>query len=237
MPSGAGGRAAGGWGRLRRGRPQPAGAVEVRGRAGPAGRGRAYVPSSATATTTRWTGGRLGWRCRRAACASARRWLASRCFTDAPERATVYGVSYPRRVGAREPVACTFNGLSVSNAGADGFNVGLLHCQRGRTTRSHDSTMLPAQSADLADTDIGLLGAGPRSHPSGHATGAAHRGLPRQPAGPPPPRNRRAGRLPGGGGRLRRGQPGLPPGGRGALGDSGSGHRRTGQRSRNCWTP
>ena len=72
-------------------------------------------------------------------------------FPDAPERAAVYGISYPRRE-VRENLSPLFRGLSVSNAGANGFNIGLLHANVGGHP-DHDS-YAPCSVADLADTGL-----------------------------------------------------------------------------------
>ena len=67
-------------------------------------------------------------------------------FPDAPERAMVYGVSYPQRV-VTENLSAHFRGLASS-----GFNVGLLHANVGGNT-GHDNYS-PCSVADLADTAI-----------------------------------------------------------------------------------
>ena len=72
-------------------------------------------------------------------------------FPDEPERAMVYGYSYPRRE-VRENLSPLFRGLSVSNAGANGFNIGLLHANVGGNP-DHDS-YAPCSIADLADTAV-----------------------------------------------------------------------------------
>ena len=78
-------------------------------------------------------------------------------FPGEPERAAVYGVSYPRRE-VRENLSPHFRGLSVSNAGANGFNVGLLHANVGGHPE-HDS-YAPCSVADLSDTAIGYWALG-----------------------------------------------------------------------------
>ncbi len=72
-------------------------------------------------------------------------------FPDAPERAAVYGISYPRRE-VRENLVPLFRGLFASNAGGSGFNVGLLHANVGSNT-DHDS-YAPCTVADLADSGL-----------------------------------------------------------------------------------
>ena len=99
-------------------------------------------------------------------------------FPDAPERAAVYGVSYPRRVveenlslrfleipafaGMTEGAGVTggFSGVTVAGTGrttADssgnvGFNIGLLHANVGGNT-GHDNYS-PCTVADLSETAI-----------------------------------------------------------------------------------
>ena len=67
-------------------------------------------------------------------------------FPCDPERATVYGVSYPQRV-VNENLALHFNGQVSS-----GFSIGLLHCNVGGNT-SHDNYS-PCTVSDLAETAI-----------------------------------------------------------------------------------
>ena len=67
-------------------------------------------------------------------------------FPGEPERATVYGVSYPQRV-VTENLALHFNGQVSS-----GFGIGLLHCNVGGNT-SHDNYS-PCTVGDLAETAI-----------------------------------------------------------------------------------
>ena len=67
-------------------------------------------------------------------------------FPGEPERATVYGVSYPQRV-VTENLALHFNGQVSS-----GFSIGLLHCNVGGNT-SHDNYS-PCTVSDLAETAI-----------------------------------------------------------------------------------
>lgn len=63
-----------------------------------------------------------------------------------PERATVYGVSYPQRV-VTENLALHFNGQASS-----GFSIGLLHCNVGGNT-GHDNYS-PCAVNDLAETGL-----------------------------------------------------------------------------------
>ena len=67
-------------------------------------------------------------------------------FPDNPGRATVYGISYPRRE-VRENLSPYFRCLSE-----DSFNIGLLHANVGGNT-DHDS-YAPCSISDLADTAI-----------------------------------------------------------------------------------
>ena len=68
-------------------------------------------------------------------------------FTDEPQRAMVYGISYPRRE-VRENLAPFFAG--AANAG--GFSIGLLHANVGGHPE-HDS-YAPCTVADLAETGL-----------------------------------------------------------------------------------
>ncbi len=72
-------------------------------------------------------------------------------FPDDPERAAVYGISYPRRE-VRENLSPLFGGLFDSNARAVGFNIGLLHANVGGHP-GHDS-YAPCSVGDLADTGL-----------------------------------------------------------------------------------
>ena len=72
-------------------------------------------------------------------------------FPDDPERAAVYGISYPQRE-VRENLSPLFGGLFDSNARASGFNIGLLHANVGGHP-GHDS-YAPCSVADLADTGL-----------------------------------------------------------------------------------
>ena len=67
-------------------------------------------------------------------------------FPGEPERAAVYGVSYPRRE-VRENLSPHFSGLL-----SKGFNVGLLHANVGGNS-DHDS-YAPCSVADLAETGL-----------------------------------------------------------------------------------
>ena len=67
-------------------------------------------------------------------------------FPDDPERATVYGISYPHRE-VRENLSPYFRGLHST-----GFNIGLLHANVGGNTE-HDS-YAPCSVSDLEDTAI-----------------------------------------------------------------------------------
>ena len=67
-------------------------------------------------------------------------------FPGEPERAAVYGVSYPQRV-VTENLALRFNGQVSS-----GFSIGLLHCNVGGNT-GHDNYS-PCTVSDLAETAI-----------------------------------------------------------------------------------
>ena len=67
-------------------------------------------------------------------------------FPDEPERATVYGISYPRRE-VYENLSPRFRGLPRSR-----FNIGLLHANVGGNP-NHDS-YAPCSVSDLEDTDI-----------------------------------------------------------------------------------
>ena len=68
-------------------------------------------------------------------------------FPDEPERATVYGVSYPRRE-VRESLTPLFAGVSADS----GFGIGLLHANVGGNP-NHDS-YAPCSVADLADAGL-----------------------------------------------------------------------------------
>ena len=68
-------------------------------------------------------------------------------FPDEPERATVYGVSYPTRE-VRENLAPHFAGPGPGQ----GFRIGLLHANVGGN-RDHDS-YAPCSVADLAETGL-----------------------------------------------------------------------------------
>ena len=70
-------------------------------------------------------------------------------FPDAPERAAVYGLSYPRRE-VRENLTPHFRALPLSGAAA--FRIGLLHANVGGHP-DHDS-YAPCAVADLADTGV-----------------------------------------------------------------------------------
>ena len=96
-------------------------------------------------------------------------------FPDAPERATVYGVSYPQRV-VTENLSLRFReipafagmtvgagmpggdggvsgaGMTVGDGSVAGFNVGLLHANVGGNT-GHDNYS-PCTVADLADAGL-----------------------------------------------------------------------------------
>ena len=72
-------------------------------------------------------------------------------FPDTPERAVVYGISYPRRE-VRENLSPLFRGLFESNARVAGFNVGLLHANVGGNP-DHDS-YAPCSVGDLSDTGL-----------------------------------------------------------------------------------
>ena len=67
-------------------------------------------------------------------------------FPGEPERAAVYGISYPQRI-VTENLALHFNGQVSS-----GFRIGLLHCNVGGNT-SHDNYS-PCTVSDLAETAI-----------------------------------------------------------------------------------
>ena len=67
-------------------------------------------------------------------------------FSDEPERAVVYGVSYPQRE-VRENLSPLFHNLHRSN-----FNIGLLHANVGGNT-DHDS-YAPCSVSDLEETSI-----------------------------------------------------------------------------------
>ena len=68
-------------------------------------------------------------------------------FPGEPERAKVYGISYPRRE-VRENLSSRFREATVS----DGFNIGLLHANVGGDP-NHDSYS-PCTVADLTDIPI-----------------------------------------------------------------------------------
>ena len=72
-------------------------------------------------------------------------------FPDAPERAAVYGISYPRRE-VRENLAPHFRALPLSESGPAAFRIGLLHANVGGHP-DHDS-YAPCTVADLADTGV-----------------------------------------------------------------------------------
>ena len=138
-------------------------------------------------------------------------------FPNDPERAAVYGISYPRR-DVRENLSTLFRGI----ASGGGYKVGLLHANVGGNP-SHDSYS-PCSVADLENSGIDYWGVGPRPHPAGAAGTWAGGRLSRQSPGPPPHRDRSARRIPGGGGRLRRNVDGVPRRGRGAVGNAFPGH-------------
>ena len=68
-------------------------------------------------------------------------------FPDTPERAVVYGISYPRRE-MRENLSPLF----ADTAAGGGFGIGLLHANVGGNP-DHDS-YAPCSVADLADTGL-----------------------------------------------------------------------------------
>lgn len=72
-------------------------------------------------------------------------------FPDAPERAAVYGISYPTRE-VRENLSSHFRALPLSGAGPAAFSIGLLHANVGGHP-DHDSYAL-CTVADLADTNF-----------------------------------------------------------------------------------
>ena len=71
-------------------------------------------------------------------------------FPNEPERATVYGVSYPQRE-VRENLSPRFRELQLGS-GTVGYSIGLLHANVGGNP-DHDS-YAPCSVADLADTAI-----------------------------------------------------------------------------------
>ena len=68
-------------------------------------------------------------------------------FLDEPERATVYGVSYPTRE-VRETLTPRFSGASTG----EGFSIGLLHANVGGN-QDHDS-YAPCSVSDLAEAGL-----------------------------------------------------------------------------------
>ena len=72
-------------------------------------------------------------------------------FPDAPQRAAVYGVSYPRRE-VRENLSPRFRTLPLSGDGPAAFSIGLLHANVGGHP-DHDS-YAPCTVADLAGTNV-----------------------------------------------------------------------------------
>ena len=72
-------------------------------------------------------------------------------FPDAPERAAVYGISYPRRE-MRENLSLLFRSPPLPDRGSAGFNIGLLHANVGGNT-DHDS-YAPCTVADLTESAI-----------------------------------------------------------------------------------
>ena len=73
-------------------------------------------------------------------------------FGDEPERAAVYGISYPRRE-MRENLVPNFAGLAPAGLDiAAGFNIALLHANVGGNP-NHDS-YAPCSVSDLADTGM-----------------------------------------------------------------------------------
>ena len=72
---------------------------------------------------------------------------------DEPERATIYGVSYPTR-----EVRNNLTPLFTANGSGGGFNIGLLHANVGGNP-DHDS-YAPCSISDLADTGFGYWALG-----------------------------------------------------------------------------
>ena len=138
---------------------------------------------------------------------------------DEPERATVYGVSYPTRE-VRDNLTPLFTAANAN------FNIGLLHANVGGNP-DHDS-YAPCSVSDLADTGFYYWALG---HVHTRQT-LRERGpaivYPGNPPGPPSQRAGSAGRLPGGGGRPGSGIPGFAPHGSGEVGDAVAGHRPPG---------
>ena len=92
-------------------------------------------------------------------------------FPHEPERAMVYGISYPKK-NVSENLSLRFTETKSE------FSIGLLHANVGNNT-GHDS-YAPCTVDDLVRTRYQLLGAGPCPHPSDSPRNGSSRGLFRQ---------------------------------------------------------